>query len=81
MSNRSLTHPFPVITRIPAQHGGWMRAAPVSAPSTLWAKIREAYKRHRTRTMLAQLDSHLLKDIGISYAEAEHEANKPFWRS
>ena len=24
---------------------------------------------------------HLLKDIGVSYAEAEAEANKPFWRT
>jgi hypothetical protein len=28
----------------------------------------------------ADLDSHLLKDIGVSFAEAEAEANKPFWR-
>jgi len=26
------------------------------------------------------LDGHLLRDIGVTYAEAEQETNKPFWR-
>ena len=42
--------------------------------------IVAAYRRHRSRAALARMDSHLLKDIGVSFAEAEHEANKPFWR-
>ena len=25
-------------------------------------------------------DGHMLKDIGVSFAEAEAEANKPFWQ-
>ena len=49
----------------PARVGGWMQGA---------------YRRYRSRQLLAQLDGHLLKDIGVSYAEAEAEANKPFWR-
>jgi uncharacterized protein YjiS (DUF1127 family) len=44
-----------------------------------WAMLRSAWRRHRTRGCLADLDAHLLKDIGVSYAEAEAEANKPFW--
>ena len=28
---------------------------------------------------MAELDARMLKDIGVSYAEAEAEANKPFW--
>lgn len=48
-----------------ARVGGWMRAA---------------YRRHRSRQLLAQLDGHLLKDIGVSYTEAETEANKHFWQ-
>lgn len=34
-----------------------------------------AQQRHR----LAQLDERALKDIGISRAEAEQEAQRPFW--
>ena len=33
----------------------------------------------RTRRILSEMDPRLLKDIGVSYAEAEAEANKPFW--
>ena len=46
----------------------------------LWlAWLREWRRRHRSRTSLAELNGHMLKDIGVTYAEAEHEANKPFW--
>jgi uncharacterized protein YjiS (DUF1127 family) len=45
----------------------------------LWTTLRAAWRRQRTRRCLAELDAHMLKDIGISYAEAEAEANKPFW--
>ena len=45
----------------------------------LRAMLRAAWRRHRTRRCLTELDAYLLKDIGISYAEAEAEANKPFW--
>ena len=40
-----------------------------------------AWRRLRSRQRIAELDSHLLKDIGVSFAEAEAEANKPFWRA
>jgi uncharacterized protein YjiS (DUF1127 family) len=45
----------------------------------LWARLRAAWHRHQTRRCLADLDAAALKDIGISFAEAEAEANKPFW--
>ncbi len=48
---------------------------------TPWTAIRSAWRRHRSRQRIAQLDNHLLRDIGISFAEAEAEANKPFWRA
>jgi uncharacterized protein YjiS (DUF1127 family) len=47
----------------------------------LLAAMREAWRRQRSRQRLADLDAHILKDIGVTYAEAEFEANKPFWRS
>lgn len=44
------------------------------------AAIREGWRRWRSRTALSELDPHILKDIGVTLAEAEFEANKPFWR-
>jgi len=41
--------------------------------------VRTALRRRRTRQALADLDRFLLKDIGVSHAEAEAEANRPFW--
>ncbi len=32
------------------------------------------------RHTLRKLDDRMLRDIGISRADAEHEAGKPFWR-
>ncbi len=37
-------------------------------------------ERERSRHELLKLDARLRKDIGISYADAHHEAAKPFWR-
>jgi uncharacterized protein YjiS (DUF1127 family) len=47
---------------------------------SFWARIRAAWRRYRSRQRIADLDGHLLKDIGVSFAEAETEANKPFWQ-
>ncbi len=38
-------------------------------------------RRHKDRMHLMSLDDRLLQDIGISYADVDHEASKPFWRS
>jgi uncharacterized protein YjiS (DUF1127 family) len=46
---------------------------------TFWAALRVGWRRHRSRQRIAGLDRFLLKDIGVSFAEAEAEANKPFW--
>ncbi len=45
-----------------------------------WTTIRSAWRRHRSRQRITELDGRMLKDIGVSFAEAETEANKPFWR-
>jgi uncharacterized protein YjiS (DUF1127 family) len=37
--------------------------------------------RARQRRRLAMLDHHMLRDIGLSSADVEHEIDKPFWRS
>jgi uncharacterized protein YjiS (DUF1127 family) len=49
---------------------------------TLLATPRIWIARNRQRKALQRLidDSYLLKDIGVSRADAEWEAEKPFWR-
>jgi uncharacterized protein YjiS (DUF1127 family) len=46
--------------------------------------IRRWFARSRQRRVLRELaesnDRHLLRDIGISQADAFREADKPFWR-
>ena len=37
-------------------------------------------ERGRQRNDLAELDAHLLRDIGVSSEEARTETKKPFWR-
>jgi uncharacterized protein YjiS (DUF1127 family) len=44
------------------------------------ASLREWRRRARDRAELAALDDRMLADIGISRADAEFLANKPFWR-
>jgi uncharacterized protein YjiS (DUF1127 family) len=86
MSSEALTTSFLADAGAPAGDGGWMRAMPVHRRdrprgSALWTMIVAAYRRHRSRAALARLDAYILKDIGVSFAEAEHEVNKPFWRA
>jgi uncharacterized protein YjiS (DUF1127 family) len=61
--------------RLPPQQLLLTAAAPPA-----WAMLRSAWRRQRSRQRIAQLDWRVLKDIGASFAEAEAEANKPFWR-
>ncbi len=85
MSSRSLATPFLVVPRacpVPGRRDATMRGRrPQQPAASLWGILRAAYLRHRSRMMLARLDETLLKDIGISYAEAEYEANKRFWQA
>lgn len=45
----------------------------------LRSMLNTAWRRHRSRQYLVGMNAYLLKDIGISFTEAEAEANKPFW--
>ena len=38
-------------------------------------------ERVRQRRHLAELDDRLLRDIGLSRAEVEHEISRPFWKA
>ena len=44
------------------------------------ATLREWRRRSRERAELAALDDRMLKDIGLTRADAEFLSNKPFWR-
>jgi len=44
------------------------------------ATLREWRRRARDRRELAGLSEMMLQDIGITRADAEYLANKPFWR-
>ncbi|WP_448203026.1 DUF1127 domain-containing protein [Azospirillum sp. sgz302134] len=49
----------------------------------LWKALEYVFAAHdrwRQRQALLKLDDHLLKDIGISRADAEAETRKPFWK-
>ncbi len=43
--------------------------------------LAEAWRRWRTRRMLAELDDRALRDIGASREQARTEAAKPFWQA
>lgn len=44
-------------------------------------KTLQRYKfNYRSRQQLALLDGDALRDIGVSYEDAKHEAGRPFWK-
>ncbi len=57
-------------------HQGAIMSALLAVGDTIYRWTQRA----RQRRHLAQLDEHLLKDIGIEPLIAEWEANKPFWK-
>jgi uncharacterized protein YjiS (DUF1127 family) len=66
-------------------HGGAhaRRRSRHQTPATriILAWVRRCLKRAAERRALAQLNDWQLKDIGISRADAEGEANKCWWRA
>lgn len=57
-------------------------ASPLDAGITrLLDRLFAWHQRVRDRQALDQLDAHMLHDIGLSRADVEHEASKPFWQS
>ena len=37
-------------------------------------------QRSRERRQLGSFGDHILKDLGVSRADVDHEVSKPFWR-
>ena len=77
--SRALSGHRPVVTRAPALDVGLtgLGALLVKASDTLLDWQDRARQRHR----LGEMDDHLLRDIGLSRADLEHEIEKPFWRA
>jgi uncharacterized protein YjiS (DUF1127 family) len=44
------------------------------------AVVQQWIERHHQRKQLAQLDIHLLNDIGVSKSQVVGEIDKPFWQ-
>lgn len=61
-----------------------VRALPQShrlrrTPKRFWAVLKWVVNVARTRKQMAQLDDHILRDIGLTRDEAEAEAARPVW--
>jgi len=54
--------------------------APTRVAGRVLATLREWRRRAHDRAGLAKLDDRMLRDIGITRADAEFLSNKPFWR-
>jgi uncharacterized protein YjiS (DUF1127 family) len=51
-----------------------------SLPGRVAGAVLMWQERVRQRHMLASMDDHLLRDLGLSRSEAQAEWEKPFWR-
>ena len=56
------------------------RRAPVHRVAAAFVLFARWIERVRQRQALAELDDHMLRDIGVTRVEALRECAKPFWR-
>ena len=77
------------MTVIPFQEarGRWARVASrrakhpsLALAARILAQLREWRRRVRDRAELTKLDERMLRDIGLTAADAEFLSSKPFWR-
>ena len=57
------------------------RAGTAAAKPGFLAMLELWLERRRQRRALLELNDHLLKDIGLSRADAWQEGTKPFWQT
>ena len=55
-------------------------AAVLAALGRAGAWCLACFQRAEQRRRLAELDEHMLRDIGVSKRDAAEESAKPFWR-
>jgi uncharacterized protein YjiS (DUF1127 family) len=69
----------PTVPLLGAQ--GWIVApADVERGAGVVALLRQWLRRSRTRDEIAELDEHLLRDIGLTRFDAFVESRKHFWQ-
>lgn len=68
----TLSQGAPVIERSPARPAIAARRSPLG-------RIVQMFAVRRQRAKLARLDDWMLRDIGISRADATREATRPIW--
>ncbi|MCQ4162830.1 DUF1127 domain-containing protein [Roseomonas sp. GC11] len=56
-----------------------LRKARSQRPAGWMATLRHLLRLMETRQHLAELDDRLLRDIGMSRPDAQHEARRPVW--
>jgi uncharacterized protein YjiS (DUF1127 family) len=61
------------------------RRAPAPLFQGLFSRLADTFfawqQRTEQRRRLAQFDDRMLRDIGLSRADVEHETAKPFWQA
>jgi uncharacterized protein YjiS (DUF1127 family) len=62
--------PLPSALRLPAR---------LAAPKLELGWIARVWRAHQTRRQLRELDTHLLRDIGVTRFDAELEAARKTW--
>ncbi len=65
---------------ITATTEGWL-GAPARTLGRIFATLCRWQNRSIARARLAEMDDHMMKDIGLDRREIEREAAKPFWRA
>lgn len=71
---------LPTIRPVAAPRAGAFLAGASRSVFALALCWRRIASRYRQRRALAELDDHLLKDIGLTRPDAEKECRKPPWR-
>jgi uncharacterized protein YjiS (DUF1127 family) len=75
-----------ILLRATARYPRWVpqkvrrRVALSDMRDRVIATLREWRRRSRDRNQLASFDDRMLRDIGLTRADACREINKPFWR-
>jgi uncharacterized protein YjiS (DUF1127 family) len=71
-----------ILPRLADLHPGRLAPAPVArrAPRpSLWQRLAAWSRVAHERRRLLELDTHILRDIGLTPEEAHREASRPFW--
>lgn len=72
---------MPTVSRTASARSGGISDSPGSIAVRVADAVLTWLQRDRDRRALQALDDRLLRDIGVSRTDVEHEATKPFWRS